>query len=367
MFEDIWNDILELTSRFVIPDWGSVVAMLPVIIFIVTVIALVILFWKLGRAPKPRRGKGRLEPLPPTGVHMPGPSLAPFLAGIGVFFLFLGLVFGGLLLVIGGIVLTITLLYWLVESIRLYDRDLGATAQPLPEVAHDGPPPGVHMPGPSFLPFLAALGMAMLLLGLVFGGPLLVVGVIAFVLTLVGWMRDARREYVATLEADRTGHLESLPDPRTPKWLLTTLVILFAVGFVVQVGWIPPQASGGETATPSGAPSGAPGEPGGSGEPGASPGGGPGEGPVVHAKDVAFVQQSFNAPADQPFQLTFVNEDDGIPHNIEIKDETGLSVFQGEQFPGVETMVYDVPPLGAGSYSFICTVHPTMTGSATVQ
>jgi hypothetical protein len=303
---------------------------------------------------------------------MPGPSLAPFLAGIGVFFLFLGLVFGGLLLVIGAIVLTITLLYWLVESIRLYDRDLGATAEPLPAAAHDGPPPGVHMPGPSFLPFLAALGMAMLLLGLVFGGWLLVVGIIAFILTLVGWMRDARREYVATLEADRTGHLEALPDPKTPKWLLTTLVILFAVGFVVQVGWIPPQASGGEAAAPTGAPPGspgAPGEPGGSGEPGASPGaGGPGgEGPVVHAKDVAFVQTSFSAPADQPFQLTFVNEDEGILHNIEIKDETGLSVFQGEQFPGVETMVYDVPPLGAGSYSFICSVHPTMTGSATIQ
>jgi hypothetical protein len=219
------------------------------------------------------------------------------------------------------------------------------------------------MPGPSFLPFLAAIGMAMLMLGLVFGGPLLVVGVVGLVLSLLGWMRDARREYVATVAADRTGHLESMPDPRTPKWLLTSFGLLIAVAFVVQVGWIPPQASGGETAAPSGGPPG----PGGSGEPAASPGAGGEGGPVIHAKDVAFVQTSFSAPADQPFQITFVNEDKGIPHNIEIKDEAGLSVFEGKQFPGVETMVYDVPPLGAGSYSFVCTVHPTMTGSATIQ
>jgi hypothetical protein len=363
MFEDIWNGIIELTSRYVIPDWTSVIAMLPVIIFVITIIVVAILFWKLWRAPEPRRGKARLEPIPPPGVHMPGPSLSPFLAAIGAFFLFLGLVIGGWWLVIGAIVLTATLLYWLVEAVRLYDRDVGATATPLPVVAHDGPPPGVHMPGPSFLPFLAAIGMAMLMLGLVFGGPLLVVGVVGLVLSLLGWMRDARREYVATVAADRTGHLESMPDPRTPKWLLTSFGLLIAVAFVVQVGWIPLQASGGETAAPSGGPPG----PGGSGEPAASPGAGGEGGPVIHAKDVAFVQTSFSAPADQPFQITFVNEDKGIPHNIEIKDEAGLSVFEGKQFPGVETMVYDVPPLGAGSYSFVCTVHPTMTGSATIQ
>ena len=119
---------------------------------------------------------------------MPGPSWAPVFAAIGAFMLFLGLVFGGAVLVLGAIGFALTLLYWLAESLRLYDRDLGATAPPLPAVVHDGPPAGVHMPGPSFLPFLAAIGMAMLLLGLVFGEWLLAVGVIAFILSLLGWM-----------------------------------------------------------------------------------------------------------------------------------------------------------------------------------
>lgn len=367
MFEEFWNGILDLTEKLVIPDWGSVVAMLPVLIFALSLVVIAILFWKLVRQPKTVRSKRRIEPVPPPGVHMPGPSWSPVLAAIGAFLLFLGLVFGGPLLVIGGIGLAVTLLYWLVEALRLYDRELGKTAPELPDVVHEGPPPGVHMPGPSFLPVLAAIGTAMLMLGLVFGELLLIVGVIALVLTLIGWFTDARREYVKAVEADRTGHLESLPPPRTPRWLLTTLGLMLAVAFVVQVGWIPPRAAGGE-ASPGASP-GVPVEPGGPGEPAASPGAG-GEGggtPVVHAKGIAFAERTFTAPADVPFKLEFVNEDADIPHNVELLDGGGASVFKGDIFNGVETKVYDVPALAAGEYRFICSVHPNMTGSATVQ
>lgn len=362
MFEEFWNGILELMAKLVIPDWGAIIAMLPVLIFALSVVVIAATFWRLLRVPKARRGKQRIEPVPPPGVHMPGPSWAPVFAAIGAFLLFLGLVFGGAILVAGAIGLALTLLYWLVEALRLYDHDLGATGPAMPAVVHDGPPEGVHMPGPSFLPVLGAIGMAMLMLGLVFGGWLLAVGVISLILTLVGWMGDARKEYLKRIEADTTGHLESLPAPPTPRWLLTSLGLLLAVGFVVQVGWIPPRAAGGETATPSGAPV----EPGGPGEPVASPGPG-GGGPVVHAKDVAFVETSFTAPADAPFKLEFVNDDPGIQHNVELLDSGGTSAFKGEIFPGVATKVYDVPALTAGTYSYICSVHPTMTGSATLQ
>ena len=365
MFEDLWNGILELTAKFVIPDWNSVVAMLPVLIFAASVVVIVATLWKLLRAPKPSRGKHRIEPIPPPGVHMPGPSWAPVFAAIGAFMLFLGLVFGGAVLILGAIGFALTLLYWLAESLRLYDRDLGATAPPLPAVVHDGPPAGVHMPGPSFLPVLAAIGLALLLLGLVFGEWLLAVGVIAFILSLLGWMSAARQEFVKAEEADTTGHLETMPDPPPPKLLLTSLGLLLLAGFVIQVGWIPPRASGGEAAGPSGAPV----EPGGPGEPGASPGasGGPPGGPVIHAKDVAFVETTITAPADVPFKLEFVNDDAGIQHNVEIKDGGGASVFKGEIFAGVATKVYDVPALGAGTYGYVSSVHPNMTGSATIQ
>lgn len=372
MFEDLWNGILELTSRFVIPDWGSVIAMLPVLIFALTILVIVVLFWRIWRAPRARRGKVRVEPVPPPGVHMPGPSWAPALAALGAFALFLGIVFPGPLLVIGAIVLSVMLLYWLVEAVRIYDHDLGETAPRLPAVVHSGPPPGVHMPGPSFLPFLAAVGTAMLFLGLVFGEWLLAVGVIGLIVTLAGWMSAARQEYVKTVEADTTGHLETIGDPKTPKLMLSGLAILLVAAFVVQVGWIPPRAAGSE-ASPgaSGAPppeGGGGGESPASGEPGGSPGaGGGGGGLELHAKDIAFVETALTAPADQPFDLHFFNDDPGIPHDVAFKDSSGADAFKGEVISGVADTVYKVPPLAAGTYRYICTIHPNMTGSATLQ
>ena len=39
----------------------------------------------------------------------------------------------------------------------------------------------------------------------------------------------------------------------------------------------------------------------------------------------------------------------------------------GEIFNGVETRVYDIPALEAGTHPFICTVHPNMTGTITAE
>jgi len=368
VLEEIWNGILELLAQFVIPDWGALIALLPVFIFVLSVVWLVLTFVRLFRAPKPRRGKQRVAPRTPPGLHMPGPSFAPIFASIGVFLLFLGVVFPGPLLVLGGIALALTLLYWLTESTRIYDQDLGVrTATELPAVVRDGPPPGVHMPGPSFRPFLGAVGMGLLMLGLVFGGWLLAVGVIALIATLAGWLIDGRKEYVKAVEADTTGHLEAMPAPRTPALLFVALAVLLIAGVALQAGWLPPRdVGGGEGAGASGAP---PGGSGGPGEPGGS--GGPPPGPtadvVVHAKDIKFVEASLTGPADRPFTLALVNEDPTTPHNVELKDGAGASVFKGEIFPGVDTRVYDVPSLAAGTYTFLCTVHSSMTGSATLQ
>jgi len=94
-------------------------------------------------------------------------------------------------------------------------------------------------------------------------------------------------------------------------------------------------------------------------------------GPVVgvSALNVAFEQSSLTAPADQPFQIEFDNKDSGVPHNVAIHRDspTGEEVFKGEIFNGPEKRLYDVPPLPAGPYAFVCTVHPTMTGTLTVQ
>jgi mono/diheme cytochrome c family protein/plastocyanin len=106
--------------------------------------------------------------------------------------------------------------------------------------------------------------------------------------------------------------------------------------------------------------------PGASASPAASDSGAP-SGTVVKesALNIAFEVKELTVPADAPFQIEFENKDAGIPHNIAIKDASGGDLFVGEIFPGVETRTYDIPPLPAGTYTFVCTVHPNMTGTIT--
>jgi plastocyanin len=376
MLEQIWNGILGLLSQVVIPDWGVLVALaLPVGTVALVALGLVWTFRRLLIAPSARRGFQRVDPKTPSGIHMPGPSLAPIFAAVGTALLLLGLVFGGLVLALGLIALVLTLLYWLAEGLRIYDHDNEPTTTSLPARIETGPPPGVHVPGPSFRPILGALGVALLFLGLVFGGWLLAVGVLALVVTLIGWLFDARKEYVKTVEADRTGHLENIAAPDPPSRLLAVLALLVVVAAVAQSGVLTADSANGGTPGSSAAPESAAPPPGGSGAPasgapggsaGSPPAGGPAD-VTVEAKDIAFIQATWSAPADKPFKLAFDNEDNGVPHNVTLKDSSGAEVFKGEIFNGVETRVYDVPALPAGQYTFVCSVHSNMTGTATLQ
>ncbi len=381
MLQQIWNGFLDLTSQLVIPDWGRLIALaLPVGTTVLVVLLMTRTVLQVATAPQARRGKGRMTPATPAGIHMPGPSFAPIFAAVGTFLLFVGLVFGGITLLLGAIALVLTLLYWLAEGLRIYDHDIAPTATVLPAVVHEGPPPGVHVPGPSWRPIFGALGTALLFLGLVFGEWLLAVGVIAWIIGLVGWLPDAGKEYVKTVEADQTGHLENIPAPRVPTRQLTFLAILVIGAVVLQSGALADKSATGGTAGGSVAPaasaaagSNAPGTSagaGGSAAPGASAPAGSGGGTAdvsVEAKGVAFTQASWTGPANKAFTIAFSNQDPGTPHNIEIKDSTGAVVFKGDIFNGVDTRIYQVPALPAGDYTFSCVVHPNMTGTATLQ
>ena len=87
----------------------------------------------------------------------------------------------------------------------------------------------------------------------------------------------------------------------------------------------------------------------------------------VAALNIAFDPTALSVPAGTAFQIEFANNDASIPHNVEIKDAAGASVFNGDIFNGVETRTYDVPALTAATYQFICSVHPNMVGTLTAQ
>ena len=358
LLQNIWNGILDLTKLLVIPDWGALIALLPVfmaVVVVLFVIGVVLRYRSIG--PK-RRRPARLKPVAPPGIHMPGPSLAPALAAAGSTLLFFGLVFPGPLLVAGLVALVLSLLYWGREGLVDYDH-LADEHPQLPAVIHAGPPPGVHVPGPSFRPLLASLGATVLFAGLVFPGPLLAVGLLFLIVSLLGWLNDARKEYREVLAADSTGHLENLPAPGWPKTVLSVFALLIVVAIGLNSGLFPPRAASGGAAGPgaSGAPSGAPG---GSGGPGAG-------GIEITAAQIKFDKSTLTAPADKPFKLTLDNKDPGTNHDVDILDASGAKVVDMKDFPGPKVVTEDVPALKAGSYKFECSIHPAlMNGTLTV-
>ena len=126
-------------------------------------------------------------------------------------------------------------------------------------------------------------------------------------------------------------------------------------------------ASGAASGAPSGGASGAPS----GGASGAPSAGGSGSTAVVQisATGIKYDQTEVTVAANAPFQIQFANNDAGTPHNVAIHQggPTGPELFKGEIFNGVGTRTYDVPKLDAGQYSFVCSVHPTMTGTLTAQ
>jgi plastocyanin len=345
MLEQIWNGILEFTSKLVIPDWPGLIALLPVFMGFIVILFFVRVVVAYATAGPTRRGGGRQAPVAPPGIHMPGPTYAPVFAAFGTGLLLLGLVFGGPALLLGAIALVLTLLYWGAEGLRDYDHVAGDHRQ-LPAVIHKGPPPGVHVPGPSFRPFLAALAVGVLFGGLVFGGWILGLGVLVTIITLLGWLNDARKEYLHVVAADRIGHLENEPAPGWPKVVLWFTAIGLVVAVALNAGWFPPRSAtavDGEGAGGSPAPSAGP----------------PGQISIV-AQNIKFDVTTLSAPADKPFTISFDNKDAGTPHDVDILDASGAKVFDGKDFPGPKVMVYDVPALPAGTYKFECSIHPSL-------
>ncbi len=58
------------------------------------------------------------------------------------------------------------------------------------------PPAGedIHLPGPSILPLAMAIGITLTIIGLTISFWFIIVGIIMFLVTLVMWVRDTRRD-----------------------------------------------------------------------------------------------------------------------------------------------------------------------------
>ncbi|HSL98343.1 MAG TPA: cupredoxin domain-containing protein [Candidatus Deferrimicrobiaceae bacterium] len=354
--KDLMETLLDIAATFITPDWGELVARIPLLLLLLVVLYFGWTIRRYATAGPTRRAPTRLPPTTPEHVHMPGPSASPILVALGAGALFLGLVVGGLALWIGVAVLIITMLVWGREAVRDYDRLQPPAA--VPAVIHPGPPPGVHLPGPSIRPLLASLGAFALMAGLVFGGWVLVVAAIFLTWTLIGWLGDFAAEYRKVEEADTTGHLEN-PEPKgwPVRWLQLFAVVFVVVG-LFQLGILPTQGPGGA----AGGPGASPGPTAGTSLP-------PGTITVV-AKDIAFDTYEIEVPAGQPFAILLRNDDAaGVPHDVDIRDEGGAVLQDKPHTEGGQSQLYEYTPLDPGQYVFICSVHPipAMTGTLIVR
>jgi plastocyanin len=360
---NLMDAFLEVAAMFLTPDWAALLALFPVMLLLLFVAWFLWTVRKFATLGPTRRAPARIQPLTPANVHMPGGSSSPILVAFGAAALFIGLVVGGLGLLVGTTILVLTLLVWFREAIRDYEHL--EVAERLPAVVHTGPPPGVHMPGPSVLPILGALGTAALLGALVVGGWVLILAVVFLVYTLIGWLVDFTAEYRKVEEADHTGHLENITPRRLPTRTLQVFAVLFTLVGLSQLGIFPPAApvTGGPGASP-----GASGAPGASAEPGGGPVAPPGALTVV-AKNFQFEQTTLEAPAGEPFAVFFRNEDPpGSLHDVDVRSPDGAQVIKDQPTTdGGATAVYEYDALDAGTYPYFCSIHANMTGTLTVQ
>jgi len=89
---------------------------------------------------------------------------------------------------------------------------------------------------------------------------------------------------------------------------------------------------------------------------------------VVTAENRTFDTSELIVPADSAFPLVLVNKD-GDPHNIAIRTKQGFDgelIFRHDPITA-STIVLQVGPIPAGTYYFICEVHPEMTGTVLAQ
>ncbi len=84
----------------------------------------------------------------------------------------------------------------------------------------------------------------------------------------------------------------------------------------------------------------------------------------IKANNTQFDIDEFEVPAETAFCIAFENQEN-VPHNVSIYDG-GTNLFEGAFLNEPGSIVYNVPALPAGDYSFVCDAHSSMTGDVTV-
>jgi plastocyanin len=92
---------------------------------------------------------------------------------------------------------------------------------------------------------------------------------------------------------------------------------------------------------------------------------------TVTASGMAFDTSTITVSAGAHLTITFINNDNGIPHNMAFYTSSAATtvIYQGARTTGVSKVTYTFDaPATPGTYFFRCDVHPnTMTGQFIVR
>ncbi len=73
------------------------------------------------------------------------------------------------------------------------------------EVEQQAPPVGeeIHLPGPTLVPFVTAIGLTLIVIGTTINVIFSIVGAVIFIVATVTWIRHTRRDVAALPEEHR--------------------------------------------------------------------------------------------------------------------------------------------------------------------
>lgn len=128
----------------------------------------------------------------PEGVHLPPPSLSPFVIAAGMILTAFGVIFPAELLGAGLATTLVGVLGWLSEDVRDFAHGAGQT---YPRPRTPDAPKDIHMPPPSLSPIVMGLGVMLTAFGVIFPAELLGAGLTFTLLGLLGWLSEDIRDF----------------------------------------------------------------------------------------------------------------------------------------------------------------------------
>ena len=251
---EIWTFILEFIAQVILPTWNNLIQYIPLLLALLVLVSLAGLAWYWQRnmaANRPRVPR----PLPagrrPEDMHLPGPSVWPFVTPVGLLIIAFAVVFGVFdslanlaLLGLGASIAIVGILGWYLDANREYAQvEAGGHGQAIaarraePPRWSSQPPEGMHLPGPSAWPFLAPVGLFFMVAGLIFGPALIVGGLVMAAIAAIGWLLDAGRELDDIEAHGHPGQADRDPERAWPRRLIP--VYVFAGGVAILITLVP--------------------------------------------------------------------------------------------------------------------------------